>query len=249
MTARARPGRPAPSRPGGNRARRAAEARRRERRNRWIGGAVVGVFVAAAAVGGYVLQSHRSKLSQPGRAVVAPAHALGPAGSEVLGAASAPVLVEEYADFQCPVCGAFEKQTGPTIRALIEQGKIRYAFHHFAFLGAESAAEANAAECAGDAGKFWPVHDLLFASQQRENSGYWTTARLSAAVESAGATGPQVAGCLANGTYRPWLQKVTDEGSQRGVNGTPTVYVNGKKVSDLTPNSLLAAITAAAASH
>jgi protein-disulfide isomerase len=234
----ARPVRPL----GGTRSRRAIEARRR--RNQWVAGAIAAFFVVSA-VAGFAIQAGRSKVTHAATGVVAPAHPLGPAGSDLLGPPSAPVLVEEYGDFQCPHCGEFEKQTGPIIRMLVNQGKVRFAFHNFAFLGKESLAEANAAECAGDVGKFWPVHDALYAQQQPENSGYWTTDRLVALLKSAGADTPQIAQCVTSSKYVPWIRQVTDQGSQRGVNGTPTVYVNGQVLSDTSTQGLTAAVAAA----
>jgi protein-disulfide isomerase len=236
-----------PARPpsGGNRGKRVIQAkRRRQRRNQWIAGAVVALF-GLVAIGGFFLQSGRSAVPQT--PVVAPAHTLGPADSELLGSPSAPVLVEQYGDFQCPTCGRFEKTTGPVIRALVNQGTIKFAFHPFVFIGGESMAEANAAECAGDVGKFWPVHDYFYAHQFPENTGHWTTDGVIAAVQSVGVTDPQVLQCVSSGTYAPWLRKVTDAGSQRGVVGTPTVYVNGKMLRDLTPQGLSAAVAAATA--
>jgi protein-disulfide isomerase len=240
-----RPGNRPPARPlGGNRSRRAIEARRR--RNQWVAGGIVAFFVLTA-VAGFAIQSNRSKVTHAATGVVVPAHPLGPSGSELLGSPSAPVLVEEHGDFQCPNCGQFEKLTGPTIRELVNEGKIRFAFHPFLFIGSESFAEANAAECAGDVGKFWPVHDYLYAHQAPENSGYWTTDRLLAVLKSLGADTPQVTQCVTSQKYVPWLQQITDQGSQRGVNATPTVYVNGKVLNDLSPRGLIAAVTAALA--
>jgi protein-disulfide isomerase len=97
---------------------------------------------------------------------------------ELLGRASAPVLVEEYGDFQCPVCGQWERTVYPTVRQLVDQGRIRFEYHPIAFIGPESTAAANAAEAAGDEGRFWANHDLLFADQAPENSGVLTTDRL-----------------------------------------------------------------------
>jgi protein-disulfide isomerase len=125
-----------------------------------------------AVVAGIAFQSARSHTQAP-QAV--PAHALGPNGGELLGRPSAPVLVEEYGDFQCPVCGQWERTVYPTVRQLVDQGRIRFEYHPIAFIGPESTAAANAA---GDEGRFWAYHDLLFADQAPENSGVLTTDRL-----------------------------------------------------------------------
>src|SRR6266536_4531150 len=133
--------------------------------------------------------------------LVPPAHALGPNQGEALGNPSAPVLVEEYGDFQCPPCAQFERSAGPTVRQLVDQGRIRFVFHEYPVLGRESVLAANAATCAGDAGRFWPYHDALYAGQAPENSGALTADRLIQLGTRVGADGPSFASCVRNGTY------------------------------------------------
>ncbi|HLY51784.1 MAG TPA: DsbA family protein [Steroidobacteraceae bacterium] len=85
-------------------------------------------------------------------------HALGPE--------HAPVVVVEYGDFECPIC----KQAAPTVRMLLERfaGRVRLVFRHFPLEQAHphALAAAEAAECAGEQGKFWEMHDLLLANQE-----------------------------------------------------------------------------------
>jgi protein-disulfide isomerase len=198
--------------------------------------------VAVAAIG-IAVQAARSAGNQP---QVAPAHALGPNEGEALGSASAPVVVEEYGDFQCPVCAEFERTVGPTIRRLVEQGRIRFVYHPLAFLGPESLTAANAATCAGDAGKFWPYHDLLFAEQAPENSGALTTQRLLELGRRVGVNGQRFQACVTDGTYEGWLAGVNERASQRGVTATPTIFVDGRQVDAArTVDGLLAAVDAA----
>jgi protein-disulfide isomerase len=76
------------------------------------------------------------------------------------------------------------------------------------------------------------------------SSGPFTTARLLAVLKSVGADSPQVTQCVTSGKYVPWIRQITDQGSQRGVNGTPTVYVNGKVLNNLSPQGLIATVSA-----
>ena len=201
------------------------------------------VLLVVAVVAGIAFQAARS---HPQAAQATPAHALGPNGGELLGDPSAPVLVEEYGDFQCPVCGQWERDVYPTVRRLVDQGRIRFEYHPIAFIGPESVAAANAAEAAGDEGKFWAYHDLLFADQAPENSGALTTDRLLELGRQAGLTSQQFQQHVTNGTYDNWVRQITDQSSQRGVVQTPTVMVNGQQVdSALTAQGLLAAVNAA----
>jgi protein-disulfide isomerase len=196
-----------------------------------------------AVVAGIAFQSARSNRQA---SVAVPAHALGPNGGELLGRPSAPVLVEEYGDFQCPICGQWERTVGPTVRRLVDQGRIRFEYHPIAFIGTESVAAANAAEAAGDEGKFWAYHDLLFADQAPENSGALTTDRLLELGRQIGLTGQPFQQKVRDGTYDNWIRRATDQSSQRGVVQTPTVLVNGHQVDTaLTAQGLQAAVDAA----
>jgi protein-disulfide isomerase len=209
-----------------------AARRGRSRRTSWQ--VVIGIAVlVVAVVAGVAIQSGRSRSSG---SVVRPAHALGPNDGEVRGTASAPVLVEEYGDFQCPHCRAFQRDVVPTIDRLVDQGKVRFDYHPIAFIGPESTTAANAATCAGDQGKFWQYHDALFAAQGPENSGTFSNAELQRIAQQVGVAGDKFNTCLRNGTYDGWVAKITDDASRRGVNATPTVLVDGQ----VAPNALTA---------
>lgn len=89
---------------------------------------------------------------------------LGPT-DHVLGSEHAPVTVVEYGDFECPNC----KQAAPAVKLLLQHfaEKLRFAYRHFPLeaLHPHALHAAEAAECAGEQGQFWPMHDLLFANQ------------------------------------------------------------------------------------
>jgi protein-disulfide isomerase len=246
----ARPGQEPPARPGEpGRTGRAApaedprasgveEAARLARRSRGSTWLIVAVLVIAGiAIGARAgIQARKGPL-------VRPAHTLGPNQGEPLGKPSAPVLVEEYGDFQCPACARFQSAVGPTVRQLVEQGRIRFVFHEQPVLGRESVLAANAATCAGDQGKFWPYHDLLYAEQAPENSGALTADRLIQLGARVGIGGTAFSSCVRDGTYEPWLRQVINQGSVRGVSTTPTFFVDGRQVGDIaTPQALLQAV-------
>jgi protein-disulfide isomerase len=205
--------------------------------------AAVIALLAVAAIVGIAIQSRRAAIPA---SAASPGHALGPNGSEVIGPADALVLVEEYGDFQCPVCGEFHRSVEPQIRALADQGRIRFAYVPIAFIGPESAAASNAAVCAADQGKFWPYHDYLFQNQAPENSGALTPDRLVQIGADVGIADSAFDRCVRDGTHASWVSRITEDSSLRGVNQTPTVYVNGQRLAD--PFSAVQAITAAFAS-
>ncbi len=229
-----RPDRFGDQRPTGSGVEEAARLANRSRRST--------VLVVAALVILGIAFAARAQIQARKGPLVLPAHALGPYQGEQLGSPSAPVLIEEYGDFQCPVCARFHATTGANVRQLVGQGKIRFVFHEQPILGRESVAAANAATCAGDAGKFWPYHDLLYAEQAPENSGALTTDRLIQLGARAGVGGDRFASCVRGATYDPWLRQVVNQGSVRGVNVTPTFYVNGRQTRIDTPAALTDAV-------
>src|SRR5260370_6701102 len=88
------------------------------------------------------------------------------AADHVIGASHAPVTIVEYGDFECPTC----KQAAPALKLLLERfaGRVRAVFRHYPLeeVHPHALAAAHAAECAGGQGKFWEMHDLLFANQE-----------------------------------------------------------------------------------
>jgi protein-disulfide isomerase len=190
----------------------------------WI---VVGVIVVALAVG-VIVQTTRSK--NENAKVITPKRELGPNDSEIEGAASAPVLVQEYADFQCPSCKAFHDRIGSTVDDLVKADKIRFAYTYFPFIGDESVAAAAAAVCAGDQGKFFPYSDVLYTNQAPENSGFLTTDQLVTFGRDAGITGAAFNAfekCVRANTYEGFVRRSADNASKRGINATPTLLVKG----------------------
>jgi protein-disulfide isomerase len=171
-----------------------------------------------------------------------PQHRLGPGHSEVEGSPSAKVLVEMYGDFQCPYCHRFHADVGPTIASLVRAGTIRFAFHPYVFIGPESLAAASAAECAGDEGRYFQMFEQLYDHEFPENSGNLTTIELISLARAAGVTRASTLGCIRSGRYATWVRMVTDEGSARGVTGTPTIFVNGVQDSDTSLPGFLQAV-------
>jgi protein-disulfide isomerase len=148
-----------------------------------------------------------------------------------LGDATAPVAVEVYADFQCPVCGQFDRGTLKQIEdKYVKTGKVRIIFNHFAFIGDESTRAAEASECANAQGKFWEYADTLFNNQAGENQGAFNDANLEKFAQQVGLDLTQYKTCMDQHTYLGKIQSSSQAASQRGVNSTPTLFVNGQKV-------------------
>jgi protein-disulfide isomerase len=223
-------------------ARAEAQARERRRKRMIVLASVLGVVILAAVIG-IVVQNSR----QPSKPVVIPAGATGQDNGIVVGKATAPVTVDFYEDFQCPVCRQFETTTGPTVNSLIDSGKIKAVYHMMSFIGPDSVRAANAGAAGSDAGKFKPYHDVLFANQPAENSGGFSNDRLIQLGAQVGLTSTEFTNAVKSGKFDGYVAKVEDNASKRGVTGTPTVMVNGKTLrqDQLLPDPFKAAVNAA----
>lgn len=150
--------------------------------------------------------------------------------SHVRGIETAPVTIEEWADFQCPACGQFARTTeAQLLSTYVANGQVKIVFRHLAFLGAESQWAAEASECANEQGKFWEFHDRLYASQAGENRGAFSKDNLKRMGEGLG-LGPSFAACVDSGRYAQTVRDELKVGQDRGVKATPTLFVGDRKI-------------------
>ncbi len=163
----------------------------------------------------------------------------------VLGRAAAPVAIHEYGDFQCPSCGAFARSIEPQVRAAyIDTGKARLVWHDFAWIGAESRDAANPARCAGDQGKFWDYHDLLYANQSGENAGAFSKDRLKGFGDALGLEPTAFQACVDADRYGAAVQADFGDVRQKGFNGTPTFVTGNQRIVGAQPFEVFAAADA-----
>ena len=145
--------------------------------------------------------------------------------------------IDIWEDFQCPVCRNFEAINAKQIKEWIDAKKVTAVFHPLSFIGAESAYMANAAACAADEGKFLQYHEALYVNMaDSENSGKWNPPALVALGKQLGISGKSFEGCVNNGKYQDWVNNVAADGSQKNVNSTPTVLINGKEIERVNAN-------------
>jgi protein-disulfide isomerase len=142
----------------------------------------------------------------------------------VRGQLSAPILLIEFADYQCPYCQAVE----PTLQKVRAHygDKLKFAFENFPLPNhpyAEKAAEA--ARCAGAQGKYWEYHDALFKSRKLE------VPDLKEQAKALGLNSSKFNQCLDSGAQAAAVAKDLNEGEALGITGTPSFFVNGHFVS------------------
>ena len=227
--------------------------------------AVIGAVVAALVIVGVVVAIVVGNSNKPGSASAGSAGAAQPAGviggkdggifvNAATAKSNAPTL-DVYEDFQCPSCAQLEKAIGPKITSMAKAGQIKLVAHTLSFLednlgNDSSKRSANAAACAADAGKFLEYHAAVFAAQPAKEGEGYTDAQLTQFAQTAGITGPTLATwqkCTSSGQHDTYVGDVQVASSKAGVNGTPTVMLNGQDITKTlqTPEALVAAVTAA----
>ncbi|HEX4102286.1 MAG TPA: thioredoxin domain-containing protein [Pseudonocardiaceae bacterium] len=211
--------------------------------NRGMIAGIAIIVVLAVVVGVGLWLQNRNK---PGALPVAiPAVAAGvqyPVAAQgdtiVTGSPQAPVTIDVYEDFMCPICGQFEKLYHQRLAQAAADGKAKVVYHPVAILDELSAPTgystlaAGATYCATQAGIFPRFHDSLYAAQPTEGGHGWTTAQLQQLGRSLGA-GPAFAGCVQAGANQR-VATATANASHyiSGLRpdhrfGTPSVVVNG----------------------
>jgi protein-disulfide isomerase len=154
----------------------------------------------------------------------------------VRGSASAKVILVEFTDYQCPFCSRYARETYPQIaKDYVDTGKIRYATLDFPLaMHAKAFDGAKAVLCAGEQGKFWEMHDRLFANQQALEP--W-----NAHAEALGMKVPDFEACMKSDRNDAAIKADQQQGQKAGFTGTPSFVLaltdpkDPKKVKGLVP--------------
>lgn len=153
----------------------------------------------------------------------------GELGDKSLGKANAPVTIVEYASMSCPNCSRFHAETLPKLKkAYIDKGKVRLVFREFP-IGHSAAAAALAIRCAPDKDYFKLV-EKFYSTQKDWVAQEVKKDEIYKVVQSSGLKRDKFDACLANQSINDALVWVKQRGRAFGVAGTPTFFVNGKKV-------------------
>ncbi len=149
-------------------------------------------------------------------------------GFRAKGPASAPVLVVEYSDFECPACRMaegtirrIERVYGDNIRFVFVNDPLR--MHRWAFRA------AVAAECAGRLGKFWPYHDLLYGYQDEWAFSSDPGPYFSRYAARVGLKAKSFDECLRDPAAARSVRSDMERASREWVGATPTFFVNGRR--------------------
>jgi protein-disulfide isomerase len=154
----------------------------------------------------------------------------------IQGPIDAPILLLEYGDYECPYCGS----TYPIIKAIQERlgERLCFAFRNFPLVNSHPHAQhaAEAAEAAGAQGKFWEMHDMLF-----ENQAALEDEDIVQYARTLGLDASRVINEVSSGAHTARVREDFRSGARGGVNGTPTLFINGVR-HEGSPDELLAAL-------
>jgi protein-disulfide isomerase len=208
----------------------------------WTSALAATVLLVAGAAGVLAWQA-----GQPDDAVapeVTTADGLG------LPVGAGPVTVEVYLDFLCPACKQFHDASRTTVDDYLAGGTITLVYRPISILDrltttGFSTRSAAAAGCAADGGAIDEFVAAMMAGQPPEGSAGLTDDEIVQIGAGAGLTGPGFGECVRDGSYRDWVVRTTDAASDRGVSGTPTVFVNGEQLELSSVEEFTAAIEAA----
>ncbi len=218
-------------------------------RGRWLKriGWCVGIFLCVVLVlfGIMVWIAYRQERSAPSQDALTPTNftasnipsptkgantSIATNDDPSIGPPTAAVTIVEFSDFECPFC----KQAFPIIRELMAtySDRVRYIYRDFPVSeihdNAQKAAEAGA--CAHAQGKFWALHDKIF-----QNAPQITVADLKNYAQSSGLDMALFTTCLDSGQFANEVQQDYRDGASLGVRGTPTWFLNGRKIEGVIP--------------
>jgi protein-disulfide isomerase len=138
------------------------------------------------------------------------------------GATGATVAIIEYADFECPYCRQYEHDVYPQIaKDYIESGKVKYFFRDLPLpMHPRAMGAARAAHCAGEQGKYWEMHDSLFAKQNAIRD-----VDMPGRAQELGLEAAKFSECLSSNRYIDDISKSAAEAQKLGIGGTPTFFI------------------------
>ncbi len=139
-------------------------------------------------------------------------------------------MIVEFQDFHCPFC----KRVQGTIGELLTRygDKVKVVHRHFPIdqLHPHARKGHEAARCADEQGKFWAYHDKIY-----ENAPKASPEHLKAFAHEVGLDDRAFEQCLASGKHRAAVQRDVEEGQRLGVTGTPTFFINGRRLTGAQP--------------
>lgn len=209
------------------------------------------ILIAAVLIAGAVIYSTGVKNTAPEKQAARLEQAVQKSSKPeidddvVLGDVQAPVTVFIFSDYQCPFCGKFFEETELLIRQnYVETGKVKMVYKDLTFLGPESVAASQAAECARDQKKYWQYHDALFEAEiqdNRENNDNLNRELFEKIASDLEMNVDEFLSCFDSFKYADEVEKDAEEAKlvMERVS-TPTIFINDKMIQGAYPYSIFA---------
>lgn len=212
----------------------AYSAFRVERANRfWVSEAISEAFAAESETfAGMVSASRAPDLNDPSSRFEVEA-----VSTFFKGGAEAPVEIIEFGDFNCGFCGRFHNDTLPQIMESYGDN-VRYVYRDYPILAANSVTAALAARCAGEQGKYWEYHDLLFAHQ----STFGQTGAFGSFASQLELDTEAFSACMDEQAHLTAIADDYRTAQSLGIRGTPAFFINGRPVSGAQPFQVFAGV-------
>ena len=168
-------------------------------------------------------------------------------GQPRLGQEDAPVEIAVFEDFKCPACQFFDAEVMPQIeRELIGTGQAKLHFLNYPFIGPDSTVAATAGECVYEQNEaaFWNYKNFVFRAQGPESQEWATPAFLTDIARNnlPAVDADALQSCIEDETYAERVASEREMGTAAGVQGTPSVFVNGERVEDFQFATIQAAV-------
>lgn len=147
---------------------------------------------------------------------------LGVGGEDYRGDSDANLAVIEYSDFECPYCGLYEREVSPQLlENYVKSGKVKLFYRDLPLpMHPHAMQAARAARCAGEQGKFWEMHDSIFAEQRALSDP-----ALMDRAKTLGLDLEKFSGCFTSQKYMEDIRKSISEAQALGIDGTPTFFI------------------------
>jgi protein-disulfide isomerase len=214
-----------------------------------IGLVTIIALIAGLVLVGAILVFGGQPKAVPAAVVPGAAPAGIPSAGQVLGSAAAPVTIDLYEDFQCPVCLSWGRNVFPSlVRNELAAGTVKIQYHGFEFLGQESMDAGRAAWAADKQGRFWDMWATIYANQGlHENGGAFSRDRLFAMAEALGLDANRFKADFDSAEATKYIADGVADAARAGVTATPTLMIGGAALASSDYPTVSAAIAAAAA--
>ncbi|AJZ75305.1 DsbA family protein [Candidatus Nitrosotenuis cloacae] len=162
-------------------------------------------------------------------------------GSPYMGDESAPITIIEFGDYQCTYCYKFHKdRLGIIQKEYIDSGKASLVFVDFTLNGPDSVLAAEAAHCANEQGKFWPMHDVIYRSWKGERTGWVNRDAITQFAQAAEVDTASLNECLDSKKYHQEVLDTYEFAQGIEINATPSfLIISGDKITKITGNQPL----------